>query len=77
MVSGDSDDITKILTCFNKLTKSNFDAISEEIGKYHIIDYSELKNLVTSIYNKCINNKQFVVVNIELLKKNHEEFHNK
>lgn len=65
----DSNDITKILACFNKLAVTNFDDIASEIKNYNIVDISELKTLANNIYHKCINNFQFVVVNIRMIKK--------
>lgn len=67
--NADSDDITKILACFNKLAVTNFDEVAKEIKKYNIIDIMELKTLVNNIYHKCISNFQFVFVNIKMIKK--------
>lgn len=65
----DTNDMTKILGCFNKLTKMNFDTIANEIKNYHIIDYNELTTVANSIYDKCIGGSQFVTVYVELIKK--------
>lgn len=66
--NSECDDVYMILGNFNKLTIKNYDVISAEIKKYNIITFDEMTNIVENIYNKCINDIQFVNVYVKLLK---------
>jgi len=64
----DINDVSKILSNFNMLSKSNFDIISEKLKELDIINYEDMEQVVYGIYKKCMNDTQFIDVYSRMLK---------
>lgn len=59
----------KLVSLLNKLSNSNFDGLFEKISNLNVKNDEYLKELVNTLYKKCIGEREFIKLYVVLIKK--------